>query len=426
MSPAAFAGDEARALELDRRDPLAGYRSRFHLPAENGRELIYLAGHSLGLMPKVARREVERELERWATRAVEGHFEEAEPWYAYLEPLVAPMAELVGARPSEVTLMNALTVNLHLMLASFYRPTAERFKILTEDHVFPSDRFAVESHLRHHGHDLAPALVELQPRPGEEILRTDDVESAIDRLGDSLALVLLGNVNYLTGQAFDLERVTAAAHRHGAVAGFDLAHSVGNLPHRLHDWRVDFAVWCTYKYLNGGPGAVGGCFVHERHGSDLELPRWAGWWGTDPATRFDMDVARSFRAQPGAAGWQVSNPPILALAPLKASLAIFREAGIEALRRKSIRLTGFLEELIDRLPAERVRLLTPRRPEQRGCALSLRVAPDPPGLLARLRAAGVVCDLRPPDVLRVAPAPLYNTFHEAWRFAEILAGALEA
>jgi kynureninase len=317
-------------------------------------------------------------------------------------------------------MMNSLTTNLHLMMASFYRPKRERHKILIEDSAFPSDAYAVQSQAAHHGYDPEQTVIVARPRPGEATLRAEDLEALIDERGREIAVVLFSGVNYFTGQAFDMERITQRAHRQGCVVGFDLAHAAGNLVLELHDWDIDFAVWCSYKYLNAGPGAVAGCFVHERHGNDPRTPRLAGWWGNDPDTRFQMHLAARFQPRPGADGWQLSNPPILALAPLRASLEIFDAAGIKALRARSEILTGYMEFLLRRIPGERFEILTPRAAEERGCQLSIRLLRAAPDLVQALERAGVVCDFREPDVLRVAPVPLYNTCHEIWRFTEIL------
>jgi kynureninase len=416
--------DEEGALRLDLDDPLSRFRSRFALPAgPDGRPLLYFCGHSLGLMPKAARALVNEEMDDWEALGVEGHFRSRRPWYSYHEQFRESGARLVGARPGEVVMMNGLTVNLHLMLATFYRPTAERHAILIEEHAFPSDHYAAASQIRHHGRSPDESLIVARARTGEPALRTEDLERLLEERGRSIAVVLLPGVQYLTGQALDLARLAAAAHRQGCVFGADLAHSAGNMPLRLHDWNVDFAAWCSYKYLNSGPGAVAGCFVHERHGRDRSLPRLAGWWGNDPATRFAM--REEFVPRPGADGWQVGNPPILALAPLLASLAIFEEAGIEALRARSVRMTSSLLALIDALPPGKIEVLTPRRPDERGSQISLRLR----GTGARtlhdaLARHGVVCDVREPDVVRIAPIPLYNTFHEIWRFAQRLGEAL--
>ena len=417
--------EDARAL--DRADPLARFREEFHLPPRaDGAPWIYFAGNSLGLMPRAARATVLRELDDWATLGVEGHFEGKTPWFSYHEVFREPGARLVGAVPGEVVMMNSLTVNLHLMLATFYQPNSGRSIIVTEDCAFPSDTYALETHIRHRGFDPADNLVVIRPRAGETLLRTEDIEALIERRGKEIALVMLSAVNYYTGQLFDLERITRAARSQGCAVGFDLAHAAGNAELRLHDWNVDFAVWCSYKYLNAGPGAVAGCFVHERHGSNPDLPRLAGWWGNPPETRFLMHLNEHFVPRAGADGWQVSNPPILSLAPLQASLALFDQAGMPALRRKSVALTGFLEELVDSFASDRIEMISPRDPAARGCQLSLRVKGGGRALFERVQGAGVLCDYRNPDVIRVAPVPLYNTYHEAWRFARILRQVIES
>jgi kynureninase len=351
---------------------------------------------------------------------VDAHFEARSPWYSYHERFRDSGARLVGARPGEVVMMNGLTVNLHLMFVSFYRPTAERHAVLMEDCAFPSDTYAVKSQIRFHGYDPEEALIVARPRPGESTLRTEDLEELLDRRGSEIALVFLGAVNYFTGQWFDLPGVTTAARRHGCMVGLDLAHAAGNVPLALHDWQVDFAVWCSYKYLNSGPGAVAGCFVHERHGESADLPRFAGWWGNDPSTRFRMHLQPEFEPFAGAEGWQLSNPPILAMAPLEASLDLFDEAGMERLRAKSVRLTGYLQSWVDHVGNERLSQPTPRDPAARGCQISLRAVERPRALFESLRSAGVVGDFRQPDVVRVAPVPLYNSFHDVWRFGQAL------
>jgi kynureninase len=414
--------DEAFALHLDATDPLRRFRDAFLIPRRpDGTPVIYFCGHSLGLQPKAVRALLEEELDDWARLGVEGHFKERTPWYRYHELLREAGARLVGGLPDEVVMMNSLTVNLHQMLVSFYRPTPGRRKVLMDEPVFPSDLYAVQSQIRWHGFDPAKELLLLKPRPGEQILRTEDIESVLREQGKAIALLLLSGVNFFTGQCFDLERITAAAHCQGCVAGWDLAHAAGNVPLQLHDWDVDFAVWCSYKYLNSGPGAVAGCFVHQKHGHDATLPRLGGWWGNDPATRFLMQP--EFVPRAGADGWQVSNPPIFALVPLRASLALFDEAGMPALRAKSQRLTGYLQYLLDQLPPGRYEVITPREPSERGCQLSLLVQDRPRELMRVLTETGVVCDFREPNVIRVAPVPLYNNFHEVWMFADLLAGA---
>jgi kynureninase len=418
----------ASASALDAADPLAGFAEEFHHPYDAaGRKVLYFGGHSLGLQPKSAAKMLEQELADWRRLGVLGHHDAMRPWIPYHERAAPALAALAGALESEVVAMNSLTVNLHLMMVSFFRPEAPRNKILIESSAFPSDRYAVVSQLEFHGLDAAQNLIELQPRGGERILRTGDVIERIEREGSDLALVLLPGVQYLTGQSLDLEPLIAAARRGGAAVGLDLAHAIGNTPLSLHDWNSDFAVWCSYKYLNAGPGAVGGCFVHERHGRNFKLPRFAGWWGHNKADRFLYDP--NFDPIEGAQGWQISNPPILSTAPLLASLEIFRRAGMPALRKKSIALTGYLQQLIEQRLPGLVEIITPSAPEQRGCQLSLRIA-RPAAAAKRcqeqLTAAGVIGDWREPDVLRLAPIPLYNSFADVFSAVDILARALRA
>jgi len=420
-----FEANEAFARGLDERDPLASYRERFHIPlARDGRPCIYFAGNSLGLQPKSARDYVNGELDAWAERAVDAHFEGERPWYPYTELFRESGARLVGAVPGEVVMMNSLTANLHFMMVSFYGPTPSRHKILTDYPTFPSDMYALKSQIHHHGYDPDVDLILLQPRDGEHLLREEDILKALKENGEQIALVMLNGVNFFTGKAYDIKSITAAGRRQGCVVGFDLAHAVGNVELNLHDNDVDFAVWCNYKYVNGGPGAVGGCFVHERHGRNLDLPRFSGWWGNDPDTRFKMHLLPDFVPREGADGWQVSNPPIMALAPVKASMDIFDEVGVPALRAKSMSLTGFLQYLIDQDNDDgghaRYEVITPREPDARGCQLSILAHDQPRELFESLSKEGVVCDFRQPNVIRVAPVPLYNTFHDVWRFADVL------
>jgi kynureninase len=413
--------DEAFALDQDRRDPLRACRYLFHIPpAPSGGPCIYLTGNSLGLMPRATPAAIEQELDDWKALGVEAHLSGRTPWFSYHEVFREMGARLVGGRTGEVVMMNSLTVNLHLLMVSFYRPTARRYRVMVEDSLFPSDSYAVASQAALHGLDPAEAVIRLKPRRGEQTLRTDDILAAIRDHRDSLALVMLGGVNYLTGQWFEMGPITAAGHDAGAAVGWDLAHAAGNVPLRLHDWDVDFAAWCSYKYLNAGPGAVAGAFVHERHASRPDLPRLAGWWGNDPGSRFQMSP--EFVPRPGADGWQLSNPPILAMAPLKVSLAIFDRIGMEALRDKSLRLTGYLESLLREIPG--VSIITPTDPAQRGCALSLRFRGDARAVLDGLKSEGIIGDFREPDTLRAAPVPLYNTFQDAWRFAQALRALL--
>lgn len=417
--------DEAFAGQLDSADPLQRFRARFLIPTgADGKPVVYFCGHSLGLQPTGVRALIEDELDDWARLGVEAHFQGRTPWYSYHEIFREVGAQLVGAVPGEVVMMNSLTVNLHLMLATFYRPTAQRSRILTDEPAFPSDLYALQSQIRHHGHDPERGMLTVTPRTGEHTIRTEDVTAQLKEHGAEIAVVLMNGVNFLTGQWYDMEHITRTAHEQGCLVGWDLAHAAGNVPLRLHDWQVDFAIWCSYKYLNSGPGAVAGCFVHERHGTNLDLPRLAGWWGNDPATRFQMHLQPRFNPRPGADGWQISNPPILAMAPLRAALDLFDEAGMVALRAKSERLTGYLEFLLRLLPPGQLEILTPRDPSQRGCMLSLLINDRPRELLGALERAGVACDFREPNIIRVAPVPLYNTFGEVWRFAQILSEQL--
>jgi kynureninase len=411
------------AQSLDAADPLRHFRERFALPCdEQGQPLVYLCGHSLGLQPLAARDAVLEELDDWASLGVRGHEHARHPWIHYHELLSPGLARLTGAEPGEVVAMSSLTVNLHLMLASFYRPRGERNRILIEAGAFPSDRHAVVSHLEWHGQDPRRGLIELTPPDGADLVTEDAIEECLERHGSSIALVLWPGVQFRTGQSFDVGRVTRAAQRAGCVVGFDLAHSIGNVPLDLHESGADFAVWCSYKYLNGGPGAIGGCFVHERHTGPTPRGRLAGWWGHELASRFEM--LPGFRAAAGAAGWQVSNPPILSAAPLLSSLSLFDEAGLARLREKSVALTDFLEQVVERV-ARDVRIISPREPRSRGCQLSLRI----PGGRGRrvfdwLAAQEVMCDWRGPDVIRIAPVPMYNRYEDVSRFGERLARAL--
>lgn len=425
-----YENSEAFARDLDGKDPLASYRDEFLIPSpeslrtgkhEDGQSpCIYLAGNSLGLQPRKTRDYIDRELEDWAAYGVEGHFHARRPWLPYHENLTEMSAGLVGALPEEVVVMNTLTVNLHLMMVSFYRPEKARHKIIVEGGAFPSDQYAVASQAAFHGYDPEEAVIELLPREGESTLRTGDIVDLIESRGDEVALVMLGNVNYLTGQAFEIGPIVEAAHRKGCLVGLNLAHGAGNLFLELHDWNVDFAVWCSYKYLNSGPGSLAGCFIHQRHGRSFDLPRFAGWWGHNKQSRFKMD--RHFDPMPGAEGWQLSNPPIFQLAALLASLSIFDRAGMRALRQKSELLTGYLEFLLTEIPAGRLSIITPADPAQRGCQLSLRFSGgfNARTLLETLKERGVICDFREPDIIRAAPTPLYNSFLDVFEFASIV------
>jgi kynureninase len=417
-----YSSSEEFALQLDAEDQLRHFRERFYLPLnKDGEPLIYFVGNSLGLMPRATRKVVEQELDDWAQLAVDAHFEAETPWYSYHETLREPAARLVGAQPNEVVCMNSLTVNLHLLMATFYQPTKARFKILMEEPAFPSDTYAVKSQIGHHGLDANESLLLARAPAGEHIIREEEIEALLEKEGDQIALVLFAGVNFFTGQLFEIAKLTAAAHARGCLVGIDLAHAAGNVPLALHDWNVDFAVWCSYKYLNSGPGAVAGAFVHERHASNRDLPRLAGWWGNDPATRFRMQLEPEFVPVASADSWQLSNPPILAMAPLRTALAVFDEAGgMSVLREKSIQLTGYLAFLLDQIPSRLFSVITPNDPNARGAQLSILVREHPRELFKKLEDAGVKSDFREPNVIRVAPTPLYNTFHEVWRFAKIL------
>lgn len=409
------------ALEQDEKDPLRSFRDQFYLPKKaDGTPYLYLCGNSLGLQPVPVESYLQQELTDWKNLGVEGHFHAQNPWMPYHEFLTEKMARIVGAKPIEVVVMNTLSVNLHLLMASFYRPTTDRYKILIESDAFPSDKYAVESQLRFHGYE--EGLIELSPRPGEVLLRAEDIEATIEEQGEEIALIMLGCPNYYTGQVFDIKKIAALGHAKGCTVGFDLAHGAGNIPFQLHDSGIDFAAWCTYKYLNSGPGSIGGCFVHERHAHNFDLPRFAGWWGHNKETRFKM--RDDFEPIPGAEGWQLSNPPILSLAAIRASLDIFEAAGMDALREKSIRLTGYMEFLIDAIEDDRIRIITPRNPDERGCQLSIQVVDADKRLFDAITEEGVIADWREPDVIRVAPIPLYNTFEEVYDFVSILKNKL--
>jgi kynureninase len=420
--------DEAAAIALDESDPLPTLRPRFHIPPDpSGRsaDSAYFAGNSLGLQPKRLRERLNAELDDWARLGVEGHLEAERPWVAYHELLREPAARLVGALPSEVVLMNSLTVNLHLLMVSFYRPTPQRYAIVIEDSAFPSDSYAVRSQVAFHGFDPDSAVIRLKARAGEAALRSEDVVRFLATQADQVALVLLGAVNYYSGEFLDIPAITAAGHAAGAIVGWDLAHAAGNVPLQLHDWDVDWAAWCSYKYLNGGPGAIAGTFVHSKHLADRTLPKFAGWWSTDPATRFQMEP--EVTVVDTADAWQLSNPPILAMAPVLASLEMFDEVGLDALRAKSVRLTAYLQALIDAVCADcAVEILTPRDPQRRGAQLSVRIGGVDAGEVSeRLRHEhGVFADARRPDVLRLAPAPMYCTFHDCWRAVTALADVM--
>lgn len=413
------------AQNMDRNDPLRTFRNRFHIPTFSGRQAIYFAGNSLGLQPKSVKKFTAEELDDWAKLGVEGHLKARRPWIEYHKLTKKALGKITGAKPIEVVAMNQLTVNLHLLMVSFYRPTQKRFRILTESGAFSSDQYVFESQLKFHGFDPATALIELRPRAGESWLRTGDILAAIDNHAEELALVFFGAVQYYTGQAFDIKKITTAGHKAGAVVGFDLAHAIGNVILNLHRDDVDFAAWCSYKYLNSGPGAIAGAFVHECHAKGFDLPRFAGWWGHDEKERFEMK--KGFHAMIGVDGWQLSNHPILLSAAHLASLEIIAEAGMTNLRKKSEQLTGYLEFLLSEIDPDQdvVKLLTPTSPKERGCQLSLFMKSNGKKVFQRLVNAGVIADWREPNVIRLAPVPLYNSFEEVFRFGDIFAKALK-
>ena len=414
-----FKPEHSFAFEMDNSDPLKNFREKFLIPKDkNNKDVIYLAGNSLGLQPKSVRAYVEQELKDWETFGVEGHTQAKNPWLPYHEFLTEQTAKIAGAKPEEVVNMNTLTVNLHLLFVSFYKPTKTRHKILIEANSFPSDHYAVQSQIRFHGFDVETSLIEMKPREGEDTIRTDEIEALIEKEGDSIALIWFAGVNYYTGQAFEMEKITQAGHKKGCLVGFDLAHATGNLILKLHDWDVDFAVWCNYKYMNGGPGTIGGAFVHEKHLKNSDLPKFLGWWGHDKETRFLMD--HNYISIPTVESWQISNPPILQLASLRASLDIFDEAGLNSLRQKSEMLTGYLEFLIRENKKDNVKIITPENRNERGCQLSLRINKNGKELYKKLLKDGVMCDWREPDVIRAAPVPLYNTFEDVFNFVRKL------
>ncbi len=419
-----FQNNLAYAKKQDAEDLLAPFRNKFHIPKNsNGEELVYLCGNSLGLQPKITSEYIKEELTDWANLGVEGHVEGKHPWLPYHEFLTENMAKIVGAKPSEVVVMNTLTTNLHLMMVSFYQPTKTKYKIVVESDAFPSDKYAVESQLKFHGFDPKEGLILWKPRTGEELCRFEDLEEIMETHGNEIALLMIGSTNYYTGQSFPLKKITELGHKYKCMVGFDLAHGAGNIQPNLHETGADFAVWCTYKYLNSGPGSLGGCFVHERHANNENLNRFAGWWGHNKQTRFNM--RHEFDALPGAEGWQLSNPPILSMAAIRASLDTFAEAGFENLRKKSEKLTGYLEFLLDEMQNESINVITPRNPEERGCQLSIQVKNADKNLHTKLTKAGVISDWREPDVIRVAPAPLYNSFEDVYRFSEKLKDVLK-
>jgi kynureninase len=406
------------AESMDANDPLARFKSQFHFPKHEGNDVIYFCGNSLGLQPKNVAAAIETELTTWRELAIGGYFGGTNPWLHYQEYTRSTLADMMGAKENEITVMNALTVNLHLLMLSFYKPTATRFKIIMEAGAFPSDQYAVETLVKHFNLDPEVAIIEIKPEAGKKTIENSAIVAAIEAAGDSLAMVLFGGINYYTGQLFDIQSITAAAHKVGAIAAFDLAHVAGNVPMQLNAWNVDFAVWCSYKYLNAGPGAVGGVFVHEKHATNIDTPRLAGWWGNDEATRFKME--KGFTAKPTASGWNISTAQVFNTVNLKASLTIFEEAGIQNLRSKSIALTGYLAFLLEQLTSLSFTLITPSDPNQRGAQLCLFFEEKGKEIYQKMKDHGIVVDYREPGVIRVAPAPLYCSFKDVYRFYEIL------
>jgi len=406
------------AEQADKADSLSYLKKEFHFPKHNGSDVIYFCGNSLGLQPLSVEPAMALELDSWKELAIGGYFKGPNPWLYYQDYCRSSLAAIAGCHEEEVTVMNALTVNLHLLMLSFYRPTPERFKIIMEAGAFPSDQYAVETLVKHFGLDPSTAIVEIAPRENEKTLRTEDIVKVITEEGQTLAMVLFGGINYYTGQLFDIRSITEAAHSVNAVAGFDLAHVAGNVPLQLHDWNVDFAAWCSYKYLNAGPGAVGGVFVHEKHAADTATPRLAGWWGNDEKTRFKME--KGFIPKPNAGGWNVSTAQVFNTVCLKASLELFAKAGIQNLRAKSITLTGYLEYLLHQLPNLRFEIITPAEPESRGAQLSLYFKEKGKEIHDKMIDSGIIVDYREPGVIRVAPSPMYCSFGDVYRFYEIL------
>lgn len=417
-----FKNNLAFAQELDTKDPLREYRSKFFIPKVNGRDSIYFTGNSLGLQPKSAGSYIQQELDDWAKYGVEGHFEAKNPWFAYHEQFAEPISKIVGAHKDEVVVMNNLTVNLNLLMVSFYRPTKERYKIICEAKAFPSDQYALEMQVKQRGFNPDDAIIEVAPRNGEHTIRHEDIIDAINKAGDSLALVMMGGVNYYTGQVFGMKSITEAAHKVGAYCGFDLAHAAGNIELQLHDWKVDFACWCSYKYLNSGPGGVSGIYINEKHCKNKTLPRFAGWWGHDKDTRFLME--KGFNPMPTAEAWQMSNAPVITMAVHKASLDIFNEVGMKKLNEKSKLLTDYLEFIINDISSRSDKadfeIITPKTHKERGCQLSIHVHGQGKSLFDKLTKEAVIADWREPNVIRIAPVPLYNSFEDVYRFGQVL------
>ena len=410
------------ARGLDSNDPLKEFRSKFFIPRHNGNDSVYFTGNSLGLQPKSTSHFVQQELDDWARLGVEGHFHAKNPWLSYHEIFPKQLSKIIGCRENEVVVMNQLTVNLHLLMVSFYRPAKKRFKIICEAKAFPSDQYTFESQVRFHGYDPAEAVIEVAPREGEHVIRMEDILSTIEEHGDSAALVIFGGVNYYNGQLFDMAAITKAGHAAGAFVGFDLAHAAGNVELKMHDWGADFACWCSYKYLNSGPGGVAGAFIHEKHMADQSIPRFAGWWGYNKEKRFQME--KGFEPIPTAEGWQLSNAPVLSMAAHKASLDIFEEAGMDRLHQKRNQLSGYLHFILNELNGlgkeKIIEIITPEEENQRGCQVSMLMMRNGKEIFSELVNQGVIADWREPNVIRVAPVPLYNSFEDVWHFGDII------
>ena len=411
------------AKQLDQEDPISYLRNQFHIPRDkHGKEWLYFTGNSLGLQPKITSKYIEQELHDWANFGVEGHFEAKNPWLSYHELLTDTMAKVVGAKPIEVVVMNTLTTNLHLLMVSFYQPSKTKYKIIIESDAFPSDRYAVQSQLSFHGFDPEEALIEWKPKEGKELLELEDLKSILDSQGDDVALLLIGGVNYYTGQYLDIKKIAELGHAKKCMVGIDLAHGAGNIQPNLHDSSIDFAAWCTYKYLNSGPGSLSGLFVHEKHAQRKDLPRFAGWWNHNKETRFNM--RQPFDVMEGAEGWQLSNPPILSMAAVKASLDIFEKVGMDALVKKSKKLTGFFEYLVNEIASDTIKIITPTNPNERGCQLSLQVKNADKNLHKKLTENNIITDWREPDVIRCAPVPMYTSFEDVYHMVTILESLL--
>jgi len=417
-----FEGNKTFALEMDSKDELRNFRDQYHIPKKEGKDAIYFCGNSLGLQPKEAAGLVENEMNRWRDLGVEGHFKGEWPWTQYHKAVVHPAMDIVGAKEEEIIHMNTLTVNLHLLMASFYKPTKDRHLIIMEAGAFPSDQYVVESQVRMHGFDPETSIVEVSPVDGETLISTDQIKELIRKNGDRTALVLFGGIQYFTGQCLDMAEISKVTHETGAFLGLDLAHAVGNVPLKLHEWGVDFAAWCTYKYLNSGPGSLAGLFVHERHANRKDLPRFAGWWNHNKETRFNM--RQPFDVMSGAEGWQLSNPPILSMAAIRASLDMFAKVGMKALREKSEKLTGFFEYLISQIDSDQIQIITPSDPKERGCQLSIQVKNADKNLHNKLTENNIITDWREPDVIRCAPVPMYTSFEDVYRMVEVLKSLL--